>query len=201
LSGIQVKSSASIDFFEYRSKHSLLGLPLIHITGGRRSDGKVNVARGWIAFGGLAYGVLFSCGGIAVGGISFGGIAIGVVAFGGLGFGVLALAGLAAGIWAAGGAAAFGCFAVSGGCAIAWTGAQGAAAIAHDFARGSAMAMAQHANDATAETFLADQRFFAMSNPKVFTAVMGLCWLPMLFLLWQTRRAMKALRAKASSIL
>lgn len=197
-SGADLSPCASLDYFEYRSKHSLFGLPLVHITSGRRADGRVNAAKGWIAIGGLAYGILFSCGGIAVGGISCGGIAVGVFSFGGLGLGLGAFAGLAVGIWAVGGAAAIGIASISGAIAIAWSGATGTAAIAHHFAQGNALALAQHANDAVAKSFFATHRFFA--HPNTLFALMGFCWLPMLFILWQTGRIMKVLRARKGSL-
>src|SRR3990170_1514518 len=63
---------------DYRSKASLLGLPLIHVRTAEIVDGRVRrgVARGWVAVGDIAFGVVFSVGGVAWGGISLGGLAI-----------------------------------------------------------------------------------------------------------------------------
>src|SRR5204863_2015991 len=91
--------------FEYRSRWTLLGLPLIHIRMECMQDGKTLPAKGWIAVGNIAYGVLFAFGGVAVGTVSLGGFAVGLVAIGGGGLGLLSFAGLALGVWAIGGAA------------------------------------------------------------------------------------------------
>ncbi len=85
---------------EYKSKVMLLGLPLIHVASGRGPDNRRRVAKGWIAFGDIACGVLFAAGGIAVGGLS-----LGVVSLAGLALGVFAFGGGAAGVWAVGGLA------------------------------------------------------------------------------------------------
>jgi hypothetical protein len=54
---------------EYRSRVSFLGLPVIHVAVGGAVAGvyRRGVATGWIAVGDVAFGVLFSCGGVAVG--------------------------------------------------------------------------------------------------------------------------------------
>lgn len=105
---------------EYVSKHKLFGLPLVHIVLGPALDpttGKLRIAKGIIAIGGIAVGWL-AIGGIAIGIISLGGIALGLLAvFGGLA-GALGFAagGLAIGTVAVGGCA-IGYYAV-GGCAF-----------------------------------------------------------------------------------
>ena len=87
--------------YEFRSKTTLFGLPLVHINlgpGFRRAKGIVaigNVATGVVALGGLSAG-LFSIGAGAVGLLALGGTAAGGVAVGGLSFGLLAAAGGAA---------------------------------------------------------------------------------------------------------
>lgn len=96
--------------FEYKSKRTLFGWPLVHINCGCG----FRVARGIIAIGDMAVGIL-SLGGVAAGGLALGGcsagllalggLALGGLTFGGLSIGVLAFGGLAAGIYAAGGAA------------------------------------------------------------------------------------------------
>ena len=76
--------------YEYKSKMTLFGLPLVHIhlSGGYGSV----VARGIIAIGDIAIGV-----------ISFGGVSVGVLSLGGVGIGVAALGGVAIGGFVAGG--------------------------------------------------------------------------------------------------
>lgn len=107
--------------YEYKSKRTLFGLPLVHIHlgwGFCHAKGILaigNVATGLFAFGGVALG-LFALGGVslgllALGGLALallaavGGLAIGAIAVGGLAVGLLALGGLAVGVYAMGGAA------------------------------------------------------------------------------------------------
>jgi len=111
---------------EYRSKASILGLPLLHIATGASVDGQYRrgIAKGWIAIGDLALGVLFACGGIAIGGITLGGGALGLLSIGGVALGFCAAGGLSVGVLAFGGAA------------VAWYAAIGGLAVAHDYAAG-----------------------------------------------------------------
>jgi transcriptional regulator with XRE-family HTH domain len=104
--------------YEYKSKRTLFGLPLVHVNVGfglRR-------ARGIIAVGTIAQGIvslgIFSCGVISLGVLSAGllafgaaclgifaagGFAVGAVAAGGVAVGLLALGGVAIGRYALGG--------------------------------------------------------------------------------------------------
>lgn len=111
---------------EYRSKVSLLGMPLVHVATGAVVDGRYRrgIATGWIAIGDLAFGVLFAGGGIAIGGITLGGGALGLISIGGVALGLCAVGGLSVGVVALGGAA------------IAWYAAVGGLAVAHDYAIG-----------------------------------------------------------------
>jgi hypothetical protein len=159
----------------YRSRASLLGLPLLDVNVSDpmpHGAGERRVARGWVAVGDQARGVLLAIGSsargfIAIGGrsvgvVSFGGVAAGVVALGGLALGVLSVGGLGIGVFAFGGMAmgwqACGGGAVAwdvafGGGAVAWHAAYGGGAVAHDYAVGGA-AWAAHANDAEAKAVL-----------------------------------------------
>lgn len=84
--------------YEYKSKRTLFGLPLVHIRLGHRGMG---VAKGILAIGNVAVGVFtlvgFSFGLFSVGGLSFGllfslgGWAMGALAIGGLAVGLLGL--------------------------------------------------------------------------------------------------------------
>ncbi|HEY7699827.1 MAG TPA: hypothetical protein VIE88_15500 [Vicinamibacteria bacterium] len=129
-------------FMSYRSSFELLGLPFVHVATGRVEDGvwKRGIARGWIAIGDVAFGVLFSVGGIAFGGVAIGGIALGGIPLAGLALGGYAIGGLALGYFAL------------GGLAIGFQGAVGGAAIAKEFAIGG-LAIADHANDAASKEF------------------------------------------------
>ncbi len=130
----------------YKSGFELLGLPFVHVTVGARMENgqwKREVARGWIALGPIAFGVLFSAGGIAFGGLAIGGLALGALTLGGLAIGGYSLGGLAVGYLA------------MGGLALGFQGAMGGAAIAKMFALGG-LAIAEHANDAAAEKFFSE---------------------------------------------
>ena len=83
--------------YEYKSRRTLFGLPLVHIHfGGRR----VCRAKGIIAIGDIATG-LFAIGGIAAGLISLGGLSAGLLALGGLAIGMFAAGGMGLGLLAA----------------------------------------------------------------------------------------------------
>lgn len=109
--------------FEYKSRHTLFGLPLVHIHVSRY---RLCVARGILAIGNISIGLL-SIGGFALGGICLGGFALGLLAVAGLCAGILALGGLSLGILAFGGVA-IGCYAF-GGVAVASQLAVGGAAV------------------------------------------------------------------------
>lgn len=103
--------------FEYRSKKMLFGLPLVNIVWGPAFNpvtGRMRIAKGIIAIGGVAVGGL-AIGGLAFGVIALGGAAIGLAALGGAALGIiLAIGGFAVGFVALGGAA-IGYYAVGGG--------------------------------------------------------------------------------------
>lgn len=123
--------------YEYKSRRTLFGLPLVHINIGRwipgqrhcRAKGILavgNIASGLLALGGIASGI-FSLGGISAGLFSFGGLSAGLLlSVGGFSVGTVAIGGLALGIFAIGGGA-FGVYAL-GGAAVAQKIAAGGAA-------------------------------------------------------------------------
>jgi RNA polymerase sigma factor (sigma-70 family) len=149
--------------FEYRSRASLLGMPLVHIRlRGGIARGPV---RAWIAAGDSAIGGLFAFGGLAIAPISFGGFAAGLLTFGGCGLGLLSLGGFSIGVWAIGGFALG--WQALGGCAVGWSAAQGGVAVARDLANG-AVALAQHANDETAKAFFATSGFFRIMERVIY---------------------------------
>lgn len=116
--------------YEYKSKRTLFGLPLVHVNIGRRDHwarGIIaigNIATGFIALGGVAagllslggvsFGLLLALGAVALGGVSIGGVAIGLLAWGGVALGWLAVGGVALGAYAAGGVVAASRVAVGG---------------------------------------------------------------------------------------
>lgn len=148
--------------FQYRSRWTLLGLPLVHINIGSSPEARPLVARGWIALGAKAYGILFASGAIAVGGVSFGGFSVGLLTWGGFALGMLTWGGFAVGLWTLGGIAvgwhALGAFAVG------IESAQGVAAMARSYAAGMVVGAARHGNDAAAEAYFATDRFFLIAK-------------------------------------
>ena len=107
--------------YEYRSPRQLFGWPLIHISFGQ-INGQHVPAKGWIAVGEVAVGLLFACGSTALGGVAIGTCAIGGLAVGGCGLG----------------------FVAAGGAAVAWLAGFGGAVVARHYAYGGAP-VAQHA--------------------------------------------------------
>lgn len=142
--------------YEYKSRWTFLGLPLVHIRSNCQENGKTLPAKGWIAGGNVAYGVVFACGKFAVGAISvgvatmgllsLGGVAVGGVTFGALGLGYCAF-GFAPVGWIAAGLSSMG-----------WRISLGVVGVAHDYAQGEAVSAA-HANDAAAYAFC-EHNFF-----------------------------------------
>lgn len=108
--------------YEYKSKRTLFGLPLVHIRLGHRGVGLAKgifavgnyalgvftlggFSFGLFSVGGLSFGLLFALGGLAMGCLAVGGLAIGLIALGGAAVGLLAVGGSAVGVYAAGGSA------------------------------------------------------------------------------------------------
>ena len=117
-------------WYEYRSKRTLFGLPLVHINSGpglRVAKGIIAVgnisigvfsvgglALGLFSFGGLCLGLLLVLAGVGVGAVAFGGLAVGVLAGGGFALGWFAIGGIACGVYSAGGIALASKIAVGG---------------------------------------------------------------------------------------
>jgi len=89
---------------EYRSRITLLGVPLIHAKLAMAEEGE-SPAIGWIAAGHKAYGVLFAWGGFAVAPISVGIVSVGVVTVGAVGFGLVSMGTVGVGLLGMGAAA------------------------------------------------------------------------------------------------
>ena len=138
---------------EYRSRLTLLGVPLVHIRFSTPDEGQRPVF-GWFAGGDRAYGLLFAWGGCAIAPFSVGAVAIGLFAIGTLSVGAISLG--TAGV----GLLAFGCMAAGIKAygwlsALGWQTAQGSGfALARVAAEGP-VAFAQHANDSIARQILA----------------------------------------------
>lgn len=179
--------------FEYQSKWTLLGWPLLHVRSGRPRGEKLRPAVGWIAIGDCAVG-LISIGGWAAGGISLGVVSVGLLPIGILSAGVLSFGGYVSyGLWGAMGSTAVG-YLAHGATALAWHAAKGHDAAARLFAQGD-HAFAQNANDAAAKDAIGALGFFKLStllarNP----AWAQIVWLPCLLMLWQVKRARRVLK-------
>ncbi len=150
------------EVLEYRSRATLLGLPLVHCRFGSLPGQKTKPAVGWIAYGERAYGILFASGGLAVGTISAGGASFGILAIGGLGIGLIGFGGFAIGAIAFGGGAIG--LVASGGVALGWHAALGGMAVAHEFALGGG-ALANHVNDAAAQEFFTHYHWLNILEP------------------------------------
>lgn len=117
-------------YFEYKSKRTLFGLPLVHINCGpglRWARGIIavgNVATGLVALGGVSagllslggvsLGLLLALGGVAAGSIAIGAVAIGLLTLGGVTLGWLSIGGVAKGTFALGGVVAASKVAIGG---------------------------------------------------------------------------------------
>ena len=164
----------------YRSRWTLLGLPLIDINLGVSADGTPTTAKGWIAIGAKAYGLVLAIGAIAIAPISWGGISLGVLTYGGI----------ALGIWAVG-VFTLGWKAI-GVCAVGWHGADGVVAVAYRYATG-VLAVAHHGNDARARAVLGNETFFQAwtwitMHGTWFWTIAFLATSPMLYRAWKLRR-------------
>lgn len=171
----------------YRSKLSLLGLPLIHVNSGTEKGGRAARAVGWIAIGDIAIGAI-AFGGIAVGLFSMGGAAFGLVTCGGLAAGILAFGGFGLGYYVIGGIAV-GMFGF-GGSVLAWKMAYGGLAVAREIAVGG-LAIADQANNAFANAAIEASRFMQYGK-WLMKYSSWLVWLPIGLVIWQVQRARKA---------
>ncbi len=105
VSVVTIGISSSNKSYEYKSKTTIFGIPLVHVNVGGRFRTSVakgivaigDVSIGVVAIGGVAFG-LFTIGGIAIGALAIGGVAIGGVAIGGVAIGGIAIGAVAIGI-------------------------------------------------------------------------------------------------------
>lgn len=169
-----------VPIFEYRSKLSLLGWPLVHIR--IRGGLERGPVKAWIAAGDSAIGVIFAFGGMAIAPISFGGFAVGLLTLGGFAVGLVPFGGFSFGPWALGGMAVG--WQAFGGCAVGWQAAEGGVAVAREFAQGG-VALAKHANDTVAHAFFQNSAFFRNALAMMRHAHwLNLVWFLPLVLWW-----------------
>lgn len=173
--------------FEYKSKRTLCGLPLLHVVSGRDpGTGKAREARGFFAVGDRARGV-FAFGGIARGWFAFGGLAFGVVAFGGVGIGLISISGLALGLLLAYGGFSLGALAMGGmaagyhavgGFALGWYG-MGGTVFAHQGYGGIV-----HAAEVVKDAKLMPPLMLAMASSVTWNGLLAIVWLPVSVFIW-----------------
>lgn len=169
-----------------RSRATLFGVPLVHVRFASPDEGDQPVV-GWIAGGDRAVGLLFAWGGWAVAPVSVGAFAVGIFSIGGVCVGLLGLGTFATGF------IGVGCVAVAVKAyawlsALGWEGAQssGGFAVARVAAEGP-VALARHANDATAHALLTDPH--AHQNQTIFLSAIVIATLvPMTLYAREVRR-------------
>ena len=175
--------------YEFRSRASLFGLPLIHVRIGDRFDVVRGPVKAWIAIGSShAVGVIFASGGIAIAPICFGGIGIGILPFAAIAFGIFPIGAIAVGAWAYGGLAIG--WQIFCGCGAAWNAATGGIVAARDFADGGIVLAAQ-ANTEAAREFISANLFFRVANvvARHGLLLMIACMIPVTLQSWLVARA------------
>jgi len=181
--------------WEYSSRASFLGLPLIHVCINDRFGPIKKPVKAWIAVGDRAIGGLFAFGGVAIAPVSLGGLAIGIVPVGAVPVGILGIGAFTIAVWAMGGLTI--AWQACGGVAIGWHTAGGAFALACQSATGE-FAYAPEANNALARSFVESGWFYnftqAIGNHNL---LFNLCWITPLLLTW--RAARKAKRQKLAT--
>ncbi len=184
--------------FEYKSKRTIFGRPLLHVTQGiDPTTGEKRVARGIFAFGEIAIGVFafggyargwFACGGMAVGGVAIGGLSIGLLSWGGMALALLlAVGGLSVGPLATGGAALG--WNAMGGIAAGWNAVGGIAIAQHGMGE---KVISPDVVKSLAEMPRALQ---LMSEASWLTSMGSFLWLPLMFPMllvpWWARRQLE----------
>ncbi|WP_395743523.1 RNA polymerase sigma factor [Prosthecobacter sp.] len=180
---------------EYRSKVTLLGLPLVHMRFGRKRGERIRPVKAWFAAGDLAVGVIGAFGACTIAPISLGGCAFGLLSLGGLAAGVVCWGGLGLGVWAIGGCALG--WKAYGGCAVGWEAVQGGMVAARHHALG-AVAVARHVNDAVAKAALNHSTFFQLTRKAMhYASLLNLVWFVPLVLLVRKGRQMRKQAGKS----
>jgi hypothetical protein len=169
--------------WEFRSRASFLGLPLVHIRIGDRFAILKKPITAWIAIGERSVGGLFAFGAVAVAPVSIGGVTIGLLPFGGMAIGILALGGFGLGVWSYGGLVLG--WQTLGGCALGWHSAVGGIALARDFAVGGA-AHAVQANNEIARQLVNSSAFYHYGEiVSHHSLLLNLVWVLPLVIFWK----------------
>ena len=177
---------------EYKSKLTLLGIPLLHMQFGMPEE-DYQPAFGWIAGGSHAKALLFAWGGTAIAPISVGIVSVGIVSIGAVGVGVFAAGTTAIGAFAFG-AAAMGLYAYSSLSSLAFEGAvSGGFAIAQDAAVG-AIAYARQANTELAHQLVALKSF----EQHYHWALLAIAIFVLVPAIWHSNKVRKRMRKHPS---
>ena len=170
----QVGSSAG----EYRSRLTLLGVPLVHARFSTPDEGEPPVF-GWIAGGDRAYGLLIAWGGYAVAPVSVGAVSIGLFAAGSFSLGVISIGTVSVGFVGVG-CMAVGVKAYAWLSALGWSTATGGGFAIARIAAVGPIAFAQYANDPVARQILSEPHA-ARSQLILFTLTSLLSILPVAY--------------------
>jgi predicted Ser/Thr protein kinase len=184
--------------FEYKSKRTLFGMPLLHVAHGiDPATDRKRTARGFFAFGDKAIGVV-AFGGQACGIIACGGVAVGVVAIGGIAAGLVCWGALALALVFSLGAISIGTLA-SGGLAVGW---QAVGGVALGWYANGVQVIAKHGLGAHVHASHVYQAFAElpaalrwMSSASWWTSLGSFLWLPLMLPMhivpWLARRQLE----------
>lgn len=187
--GILPVGNWGVPHLEYRSRLTLLGLPLVHMRLGRKHGEPIRPVKAWFAMGDFALGVIGAFGACTIAPISLGACSLGLISLGGLAVGVLCWGGLGLGVWAIGGCALG--WQAYGGCAVGWEAVQGSMVAARHHALG-AVAVAQHVNDAVARALINQSAFFQFTRKAMHYAILlNFVWFVPLVLLVRKGRQLR----------
>jgi hypothetical protein len=174
--------------WEYRSKASLFGLPLVHIRAGDRFAVLRKPVKAWVAVGYRAIGGLLAFGVLTIAPISVGGLSIGVVSLGALALGGICAGGIALGGWPVFGGLLIGWQAFNGCFTIAWNQAVGMGSLAHDYALGLFAHAAQANNDIAREIIFPNPIFRLAEFTTRHWIWLNLLWIVPFSVMWWIAR-------------
>ena len=169
--------------WEYRSRASFLGLPLVHIRIGDRFDVLRGPVKAWFAVANYSIGGLFAFGGIAIAPVCIGFCGIGLLPFAAIAIGLLPIGAIAIGVWAVGGLVigwqSLGCF------AVAWNAAVGNVSLARDAANGT-LAWAAHIINGVAQDLIELNPFFRFAEATAdYSLWFNLLWVVPCIIQWR----------------
>ncbi|MGC3957264.1 MAG: hypothetical protein QM813_04635 [Verrucomicrobiota bacterium] len=180
--------------FEYRSRATFLGLPLVHVRIGDRFDPLKKPVTAWIAMGNYAIGGLIAFGGIVAAPFGVGFFSFGLIPFAGIAVGLIPLGGIAVGGWTYGALAigwqSMGCF------SIGLNAAAGNIAFARDYAWGH-LAIAAQVNQAASESIFSHWYTQGGEFLRRFSLWLNFIWIAPLFVQWRLVAKHKAATAPA----